>query len=1276
MIKAGGISFGGMNQDMSAQDPRRNQFYYEAQNITLIFNGELSQNVIKNETGNRLLVSLPNIALANSTGSTNPIWKSNPDDDLLFTEDTTLTSLPTGAQGRILTHPTLSNFNSIIGDIGNTTIQHSYYGTEFDEYYNGSTTSILGTSQVILGGSFIKDSLVVISMSESNVSGNGHLCVWEISYDNEYNTTTYLKFFGPYANMDKSYPVTKIETFYESDLIQKVYWTDARNQLRTVNIKHNLPFFRATTVIDSSPEIDLSPIKITQSINGGGNWAQGAGMVQYGYRLYTKNGPTTKLSPLSGIAPIVKDLHGVPRGEAGDILFKVAIDGVDSSFEWIEVYRFRIDDSGAVVAYLIHEAEIGPRESTTESVNILLFDKGDSSVIRIQSDLAALRFGVSGPYIPRTFEIKDNRIFLGNIEETVFNVDYDTRAYSFTSNAEAGFTEAGSQISKLRSAEGGFEHTIDGTASTIEWPTKTNLDAINKSVLALPDADHFERYQYKANGTTQGGQGPNVSFTFDFDDEPHSTYFKYPQFYSKGAYKLGEPYRFGVQFFDKYGNGSFVNWIADVRMPELKRIGTSVLYSAATNKFKLAYPKFTLSNLATLPDDIHSFRIVRAIKDSSDRLLLSQGYLNHTFWSNSGESSNSVRTNYHDSKHMPYYGLGYYNGATKSKGGCLTTPGDIYHISDADISEAFTGGVGRYKRKSFYLALYLPEITYGLSTIEPSTNNTMRVVAGSAWAANTAGTSTVRSQGYSYEKVSGVDEAEYLTLDNWRDVYDPPDNVGVVSARISPWHNSDLARAGIATNHKFTWHRANEYHTTPVAVGTRNTAAGFNGYTSISTMVQTTAMGTPIGSDVINLQGGNDYINHTVLWCTLDPNGGFADNERHGIVGKGPNSYIFSTGDVLGASNKWFDPAKAEFIFYEDDYPSYPVIEYINPSTNPYGGNSYENRQTTKYIPCTDLITIGSQSSINAVAYGGDTFPQLYNALLLDYNEDTTTAYNANLEPWHGANGGSTAGLTLVPLTSDLHSTKVYMSLPVETYCNLYHANGKTNESVHKVPKSTYADIPEYNQVYNRESTYEVAFPKAAKFTGVQNFNTMTRYSDVKIMNQNIDNLCIFRPNNFNNVDSQLGAISAFHIFGDNLYVIQERGVGIWLVNPNAIAATSTGPTSLGTGGVLHDYRVISSEYGSTYSFGSIVGSRAVYILDMNKRKFLAITNNTNSISDVNGLHAKLIDLQKTITDDMYGNGTGVRLHYDPITFNVYVSIYYDDSDTGNVIDVSEPLPS
>jgi hypothetical protein len=78
----------------------------------------------------------------------------------------------------------------------------------------------------------------------------------------------------------------------------------------------------------------------------------------------------------------------------------------------------------------------------------------------------------------------------------------------------------------------------------------------------------------------------------------------------------------------------------------------------------------------------------------------------------------------------------------------------------------------------------------------------------------------------------------------------------------------------------------------------------------------------------------------------------------------------------------------------------------------------------------------------------------------------------------------------------------------------------------------------------------------------------------------------------------------------------------------------------------------------------------------MNKRKFLAITNNTNSISDVNGLHAKLIDLQKTVTDDMYGNGTGVRLHYDPITFNVYVSIYYDDSDTGNVIDVSAPLPS
>ena len=1263
-----------MNQDMSAQDPRRSQFYYEGQNITLIFNGQLSQNVISNEKGNKLLVSLPNIALANNTGGTTPIWQSNPDDDLLFTEDTTLTTLPLGAQGRILTHPTLTSFNSIIGDIGNATIQYSYYGPEFDEYYSGNTASILGSSQIILGGSFIKNSLVVISMSESNVSGNGHLCVWEITYDNDYNATTYLKFLGPYAGMNKSYPITKIETFYESDLIQKVYWTDALNQLRTVNIKHNLPFFRNIKTIDSTPEWDLSPITIHQSINGSGEWSEGAGMVQYGYRLYVKNGPTTKLSPLSGLAPILKDLHGVPTGESGNTLFKVSINDVDTSFEWIEIYRFRIDDSGAVVAYLIHEGEVGPRSNTTDTVNILALDKGDSSVIRIQSDLAGLRFGVSGPYIPRTFEIKDNRVFLGNIEETVFDVDYDARAYSFTNTTDysvatsttISFTESNPREAKLRSADNGFEETISGTNPT--WPTDTKLDAINKSVLALPnDNTYFERYQYKADGITQGGEGPNVAFEFEFEYSPISSYFKYPEYYSKGAYKTGEPYRFGVQFFDKYGNGSFVNWIADIRMPELKRLEDAELYRNSTNKFKLLYPRFTLANLGNLPDTIHSLRIVRAVKDPEDRLILSQGYLNHTLYSfDGGEWENDNRTNYHDDQLMPYYGLGYYNGGIRTKGGCLTNPGDAYDTA-TDISETHAPD-GKYIKKSFYLALYLPEITYGLSTIAPSTNNTMRVVAGSRWSNSTNGLSSVTSNGYSYERTSSGGTPGYETLSNWRNVYDPP-TVG------STW-TGDLLRAGIATNHKVVIHKALFTDRDFLPRASREEGDGYNGYTSISSIAQTTPMGTPIGSDIVNVGGGVDYINHTVVWATLDTSATptFSDTERYGMVGKGPNSYIFSTGNDLGTANKWFDATKGAPIFYNQPAPAFPLIEYINPNANPFGGNSYENRQNTQYIPCTDLIPIENQSSIRVTAYGGDTFPQLYETLLLDYNEDTTGNYQANRKPYQGAETG--ASLSLEVNTTDLTSHKTYISLPVETYCNLYHVNGKTGEGIHKVPKSTYQELPSYNQIYNRQNKYDIGFAKSAKFTGVQNFNTMTRYSDVKIINQNIDNLCIFKPNNFNNVDAQLGAISAFHIFGDNLFVIQERGVGIWLVNPTAVASTSSGPTSLGTGGVLHDYRIISSQYGSAYSFGSVVGSRGVYVLDMNKRKFLSMTDSANSISDINGLHARLTDLQKTVTDDMYGNGTGVRLHYDPITFNVYVSIYYDDSDTGNVIDVSEPLPS
>ena len=1254
-MKIGQISYAGLNQDMNVQDPRRNQFYYEGQNITISFNRELSQNVVSTERGNKLLLTLPNVLFIPFVYGSDPAWVTY-GNDLLYTEDTTITSIAEfNPSGVILTHPNATSTTTAINDIGTNTIQWSYYGPQFDDAFVSQPGPTVA-SQIILGGTFLKDKLIIVSTDGDN---KGHLLVWEVTYNNDYEPTIYLKYFAAGVNMNAAYPITKIQTLYENESIQKVYFTDGLNQFRTVNLSHSLPFYRNGKTIDATPEWEYSSPLVSQSLNKGGRWTMGAATAQYGYRLFTKYGPATKLSPLSNIAPIVHNNRGVGTNEFGNNTLKVTISNLDLNYENIEVYRFLNDDSGSVFCYLIHQGDV--KQSSLE-----IYDMGNPSEISRISDISGLKFGISGPYIPVTFEYKDNRVFLGNIKETNLNIDYDARAYSFdnitTGNQEATLTG---------------ELTIDGTNPS--WPTSETLNAINPTVLADFSSTNYDKYRFQSNGYIEGGSGPNVSFTFQ-RDVVNKDYLKFPENYWKACYKLGEVYRFGVQFFDKYGNPSFVSWIADIRMPELMRsnfptLGPGTIYD--NDSFGLTYPKFYLNNLNTLPEDIKYFRIVRANREISDRRILSQGYLNSTLYSNSGgvgSGVTSTRVNYHKGALMPYYGLARYQALTNSnfiQGEFPIIDEDVYNSDGIGIatevdSELSSGGAGRYIKKSSYLNFYLPELIYNISNqIEPSILNKIRIVAGASGTGN--------SQAFEYSSSSGG--FGYKELTTYTDIYNY--NSAYFTA-------TGIFTGGIETRHTFTHYKASKLWTT---YHSQNTSLPTGSYVVNATydIQETSRMGTDIGLDTLaTMTGNNPYINTMVAWGTIGGAVALTDSERLGVIAKGCQTYLFSIGQNLNSVLNTL--TKKKIVDVEANVSggvtttsaAFILAEYININVNPYGGNTYAQRQNTNYIPCTSLVEITSNSASNIVAYGGDTFPQLFKFLLLDYNDDATGNYNANLDPDFYTEY-SAAGITLEQDVQDLQSIKAFASLPVETYYNLHLVDSTNDPNIHKIPESTYTKMPSYNKVYNSANTYDLAFSKGLNFKGVLVFETMTRYSDVKINNQIMDNLCQFRPNNFNDVDSTLGAITAMHLFNNNVFVVQEYGTGVWLINPNAVTSTSVGPTTLGTCSILHDYRIISDAYGSTYKFGSIAGTRGIYVLDMSKGKFVRISDSATPLSDLQGLHGKLRSLQKTITDNMYFSGTGIRLHYDPVTYNVYVSIYYDADDAGNpgdVIDINGPLPS
>lgn len=143
-----------------------------------------------------------------------------------------------------------------------------------------------------------------------------------------------------------------IETLgiYESDVIQKVYWTDGINQPRVINIvKHKLLQLDKplTTIADvaktyNDTSFDFIPsmslAETLQVTRKEGNGVFAPGTIQYAISYYNKYGGETNLvavSPLSYIS--FEDRAGSPEERVSNV-FDVAIRDIDTSFDYLRLY--------------------------------------------------------------------------------------------------------------------------------------------------------------------------------------------------------------------------------------------------------------------------------------------------------------------------------------------------------------------------------------------------------------------------------------------------------------------------------------------------------------------------------------------------------------------------------------------------------------------------------------------------------------------------------------------------------------------------------------------------------------------------------------------------------------------------------------------------------------------------------------------------------------------------------------------------------------------------
>lgn len=423
------------------------------------------------------------------------------------------------------------------------------------------------------------------------------------------------------------YPIKKLIGVFESDTIQKIYWTDGYNRIKFCNIADvNLSSY-VSTQFDIIPAFTQSNISISNLTTG--NLKSGA--VQYSYQLYNLYGTETNFTTpsslinLCGASVTGSDILFNGDKEGGNsgkgVVFQ--INNVDTTFNRIKVIRI-------LYTSLLADPEITIIEDTSTESSMSFTDIGTQNLGNYT--LEEFNF-LKYDFICQDLETKNNILFAGNIQESIWDVEYDARAYRFGPNGGATL------------------YAADGVSDPIDI-TDTNLKS---GVVIIPEThdcyniyndwtqDNLNRegYKYKGDATTIGGEGINISYTFSNSSNVftldsntssvvintnHATGNVDPIHVSDNiGYQADEIYPFAIVLLNTKGQRSYPKWIGDIRFPR-RTDGFTNLMAYGVAGYNM-YISFTVSNL---PTDCVGFQIVRCERTASDRTIVAQGLIGAT----------------------------------------------------------------------------------------------------------------------------------------------------------------------------------------------------------------------------------------------------------------------------------------------------------------------------------------------------------------------------------------------------------------------------------------------------------------------------------------------------------------------------------------------------------------------------------------------------------------------------------------------------------------------
>ena len=1117
--------------------------------------------------------------------------------------------------------------NSLIITIPTLTINKSNPNSKKILYSNKEliykTTEIdnlvVGGEQIIIGHSNSREYIILFTTND-----NGLDCIWKLTYDTYDLTLLYLR------DMDfsKNNPIQTINNF-ENKNIDKVYWVDSKSQMRFINIYHSIKnkdteelIDISLSVIDMVGKYDLNQPVVSSVVSGGNHTA---GMIQYAYNLYKLNSSQTKISPLTDLVSLDKGNQGGNLNELVGALPIIDIKNIDPNYTNIRVYAIKYTSYNEIPSISLIEDRLIPN-----SKSIQVFD--DGSVISTLS-LDEFIFLGSDIIIPKHINSKDNRLFLANYQEINFDVNLDTRAYSFPTNS------TNTLIYKDLFLNGS---NPDGVPLTVfaDYNVPENHDSVNLNY-------DTRRYQY--NSSIEGGEGKYLKYELT-----KSSVFNEDNKY----FKDDEIYRLGIVFYNKYGQKSPPKWVSDFKASDGNLNG-----SYNTLKVTLKPSFFTWlnsTNFLTEYDQPVGYKILIAERTINDKTIVANGLLSPMMinYKTSNQHADSILdTTKSIADTLPklpnilsrnYNKTSLYGIAKPLRKSLHLSPMSVQrNTPDNEMPRADRGNkdtAGRCYQFNSMLQLYSPEILFN-NSVSLSESTQLRIKG-------SLKNNTNNAWGRIYETnlVAPINDEVRVTGGLMSHYLEPSGSFeNIINGETSPWNRglvtsvftNDYSKAGFVMYDRiYGGNKPSDINTglyqkspnsikydiygKPELVEKGQSGTNYNNdpkyrYLNSLESVLTDSGRSNYDDDDSKFRGKIVSINSYGNKCIILVPGNLSTTEHwhrptHELLG--------SSAGITGDNNGLI----GELVKTDSEI-------YLG---NIYGGNTYEDKKRTNYIEIGSYSKLDSLIPSINIDSPGDTFVNFFKfARIVRTDKDIV----------------SEGTFVLEELITILSETTVDLKNRNDLSVNDWKSRFQPLDNEYHKYNRVYSQMS--NLIQNRDINYNIK--------KLSSFDTNIIASKLKSSGELIDSWTDILQNEVITLDGKHGSINSLTNFNDQIYGIQDKAFAFISINPRVQVQGSDGiSVELGSGAVLQEYKYASTESGTINKWSVVPTASGIYYYDLLNKSFMVFNGQIGSISDTKSMHSYFIsntELEGLKIDNPLIK-QGISSGYDQINNDVFMTFH------------------